>query len=54
MIDYLFAGATVLTSIHAYSYGVWLKRNNNKRAYYGVMLLILSGLGLSGYRLFAQ
>lgn len=53
MIDYLFAGGTLIAAIHAFSYGMWLRQNGNKKAFYGVMIIVMVGLGISGYRLIA-
>ncbi len=49
-MDYIFLAATVLLSIHGYTFGQWLGVNGNKLGMFGVFFLILINLSLSLYR----
>ena len=51
MIDYFLVAGTVVAVIHAYSYAMWLKENDNKKAFCGVIMFVLAGAGVTLYRL---
>lgn len=52
MLDYILATGTCIAALHAYSYGRWLIKNNNKTGAVGVIILAASGVALALYKVF--
>lgn len=54
-MDYVVLVGTCVAALHAFTYGQWLKSNNNRVGAVGVFLLAVGGVVLSLYRvLFAR
>ncbi|WP_169717792.1 hypothetical protein [Sporomusa silvacetica] len=49
-MDYLLAAGTCIAAIHAYTYGRWLKTNNNRTGAVGVIVLAVGGVALALYK----
>jgi hypothetical protein len=52
-MEYIMPGLALLAGFHAYTYACWLKRNGNRLGWFGVMLLVIAGVGVPLYRFFA-
>ncbi|XFO65608.1 hypothetical protein SPSIL_017480 [Sporomusa silvacetica DSM 10669] len=50
LLDYLLAAGTCIAAIHAYTYGRWLKTNNNRTGAVGVIVLAVGGVALALYK----
>ena len=50
-MDYVFLVATILISIHGYTFARWLGDNGNKLGMFGVFFLIVINLSLSIYHI---
>ncbi len=51
-MDYILAAGTFIAAFHAYTYGRWLKKNNNRTGAIGVIILAIGGVALSMYKVF--
>jgi len=49
-LDYVLFAGTCIAALHAYTYGKWLKSNNNWFGAAGVIVLAVGGVALSLYR----
>lgn len=49
-MDYLLAAGTCIAALHAYTYGQWLKKNNNQTGAVGVIVLAIGGIALALYK----
>ncbi len=49
-MDYIFLVATVLISIHGYTFARWMGDNGNRIGMFGVFFLIFINLSLTIYR----
>ena len=53
-MDYLVLALALLSTIHSFSYAVWLKQGGNKIGAAVVVFIAAAGVGLPVYRIFTN